>query len=73
MLVSFPSAAIERPSELRFDLPLEWIPPEMYVKAYDLYKKRDKMIKSIRRPGEGMVHYVLSGSQSAYKAKSSFI
>ena len=31
------------------------------------------MIKSIRRPGEGMVHYVLSGSQSAYKAKSSFI
>jgi hypothetical protein len=66
------SAAIERPSQLRFDIPREWIPSETYVKAYDLYKKRDKMIKSIRRPGEGTVHYVLS-SQSTYKAKSSLI
>ena len=30
------------------------------------------LIKSIRRPGEGTVHYVLS-SQSTYKAKSSLI
>ena len=62
--------AILRPSRLCFDIPLEWIHSETYVKAYNLYNKRDKMIRSIRLPGEGMVYYVLSSSQSVHKAIS---
>ena len=61
-------AAILRPAALRFSVPAEWVSSDKYIRAYEIIKKKDKMIKMIRRPGEGPVYYILSQSQTAYKA-----
>ena len=52
---------------ITFSINMDWIQRESYKKAYAIYLKRENMIKTIRRPRDGPVHYVLSQSQTVYK------
>ena len=56
-----------RPDELNFKIPIVWVRPGLYKKAYEIVKEKDKFFYTELTSTGRLVYYVLSQSQTRYK------